>query len=330
MNVGPLSNNKRQQKGFTLIELLVVIAIIAILIALLVPAVQKVREAAARTQCTNNLKQMGLALHQCHDVEKAFPSGGWGWAWIGCPGQGLGPHQPGGWLYCVLPYVEQGELVDSCKGVTGSAFTTAVERLMDTPVAVFNCPSRRNGGPYPCPGGAGSYNCADTTGTIYSIGTPPLMARTDYAGCCGDNTTDEISGGPSAGSGAKINTLYSQVTPATQYTGVFYQGSKVNISQITRGTSNTFLIGEKQMNPSLYYTGNDPGDNECMYVGMDNDISRSTNALPQPDHWGTTSDLNFGSPHPDGLNMLMCDGSVQFMNYGMPISVWGPMGRINP
>src|SRR3954468_2362390 len=107
----------RARRGFTLIELLVVIAIIAILIALLVPAVQKVREAAARTQCINNLKQIGLAMQMNHDTVKAFPSGGWGWNWIGCPGQGTDPKQPGGWLYNVLPYVEQGNLRNSTSGL---------------------------------------------------------------------------------------------------------------------------------------------------------------------------------------------------------------------
>src|SRR5947207_12126668 len=99
-----------RRDGFTLIELLVVIAIIAILIGLLLPAVQKVREAAARTQCLNNLKQMGIGLHSCHDTNGYFPSGGWGWNWMGDPDRGSGKRQPGGWVFCILPYVEQQQL----------------------------------------------------------------------------------------------------------------------------------------------------------------------------------------------------------------------------
>src|SRR5947208_1320984 len=98
------------RRGFTLIELLVVIAIIGVLLGLLFPAVQKVREAASRLQCANNLKQIGLALHNSHDTYRRFPSGGWGWAWVGMSDRGTGPDQPGSWIYNVLPHVEQGNL----------------------------------------------------------------------------------------------------------------------------------------------------------------------------------------------------------------------------
>ena len=105
------STLRRRQAGFTLIELLVVIAIIAILIALLVPAVQKVREAAAITQCRNNLKQMGLAFHNYHDANKAFPSGGLTWSCNARTFNGSVPaihdSQVWGWGFQILPYIEQ-------------------------------------------------------------------------------------------------------------------------------------------------------------------------------------------------------------------------------
>src|SRR5205085_2945310 len=97
--------------------------IIAILIALLVPAVQKVREASSRTQCQNNLKQIGLAIHNNVDLIKAFPSGGWGWNWVGVPDRATGPDQPGGWLYNILPYIEQGNVRKLGVGQTGVNLT---------------------------------------------------------------------------------------------------------------------------------------------------------------------------------------------------------------
>jgi prepilin-type N-terminal cleavage/methylation domain-containing protein/prepilin-type processing-associated H-X9-DG protein len=295
----------RARRGFTLIELLVVIAIIGILIALLLPAVQRAREAANRTRCGNNLRQMGLGAHNHESVHGILPTGGWGWLWIGDPDRGADKRQPGGWVYNILPFVEQPALYRLGEGKPDSEKFAINKTRMRMPLSIFNCPTRRNGGPYPNPWNVYYKNAAN-----------PLteLARTDYAACAGDQPGNEYGGGPNSLQHGDTTFNWPKLD---YYTGVVFVRSEIRFAQITNGTSNTFLFGEKYLKPEDYHTGGDGGDNESMYVGMDNDTQRVTFGPPLQDKLGHGSTTQFGSKHPGGLNMLYCDASVHFIGYSI-------------
>ncbi|MEZ6072737.1 MAG: DUF1559 domain-containing protein [Pirellulales bacterium] len=313
-----------KQKGFTLVELLVVIAIIGILIALLLPAVQAAREAARRSQCINNLRQMAIGALNHESTHRILPSGGWGSEWLGDPDRGVGNDQPGGWVYNLLPFIEQQQIHDLGKGVSSASVKkTYVTQMVGTPIPMFNCPSRRAPLAYP-------HN------KVYFIyGAMKQAARSDYGANTGDYGWVEWSAGPGvAALDPGFNWQEKFLGPANiqlkNFTGTLYGYTEIRLAQIKDGTSSTYLYGEKYTNPQNY-TQIGPGDDQTMYDGLTDDNCRQTNwdnvnrqgATPRQDTPGYNTSGIFGSAHAGGWNAVLVDGSVHTLSY----SIDGEMHR---
>jgi prepilin-type N-terminal cleavage/methylation domain-containing protein len=278
------------RSGFTLVELLVVIAIIGVLVALLLPAVQAAREAARRTYCTNNLKQMGIAFHNHHDTNGFLPHGGAGWTLPptyvnGVPQVGL--TQVTGWGFQILPFLEQNALWE------GAGKTTDVQRqiqVISTPVAAFFCPTRRPPKAHPV-----TSNWYDPPGSF-------AHAPSDYAGA----TTSSNGGNKGM---------------------IVRHGSLVSFAACIDGTSNTMIVGEKRLdlrNLGSYQSD----DNEGYTTGWDHDMIRFTHLAPMKDWrngsgWG---EQRFGASHPGGFNVLMTDSSVRFISYTIDLTTFDRLG----
>lgn len=282
---------KQLKRGFTLIELLVVIAIIAVLIALLLPAVQQAREAARRSQCKNNMKQIGLALHNYHDSLKYFPPG-------------LAPCAPGvgysGWVSSagltghslfasILPYIDQAPLYNNLNwNVIGvdydnSSPDTVHRTMIQNPLPIYLCPSSPTGALI-------TYNVC-------------VQAVTQYVG---------IAGSTPAGTGAT--------------SGTFYRRSSVNIAKMSDGTSNTMIVGEysglskTQTNTqalnhrtgTAWYGGYDDGS-VTLIMGAYKSVAFAPNSAVAS--WTSpTYNQPLKSAHVGGFHALMGDGSTRFIS----------------
>jgi prepilin-type N-terminal cleavage/methylation domain-containing protein len=310
----------RSPKGFTLVELMVVIAIIGILVALLLPAVQAVRESARQTVCRNNLKQLGLALNQHVAAQGCFPSCGWGYGWTGDADRGYGVHQPGGWCYNVLAYIEQDALRQLGAGLSASQkMSQTAPQLNAGVVPQFICPSRR-----PVMG----YPVTEVTSQNAVAGT--VCAKVDYGGNAGTTVTT-FYGPSSLTSGDDPSWWASNAAWTNTENGIIYLRSQVLPAHITDGLSNTFAIGEKYLDPDEYLNGSAPADNDAAYEGHDWDILRWAYQQdpPIPDTAGVDNSTAFGSAHSAGVYFLFCDGAVRLITYGVDPTIYSRLGGRN-
>ncbi len=285
------SRIRTRRSGFTLIELLVVIAIIAILIGLLLPAVQKVREAANRMSCTNHLKQMGLAFHNHHETIQAFPSGGTTWTipptYVTTGQPATGPTQLGGWGFQVLPYMEQDNV---WRGGGGGSIDQCQITAIGAKIKTFFCPSR------------GQPRLLPPTGAWYGPGGSYPHAQTDYAGSNSENTGVVRYG---------------------------YVGTRM--ADILDGTSSTIMVGEKRMDKRyLGQYQSDDNEGYTSGWDHDTIRFTSPSYPPAPDTnngagWG---EQKFGSSHPGGFQVVFADGSVRSVKFSIDPTLFSYLGNM--
>jgi prepilin-type N-terminal cleavage/methylation domain-containing protein/prepilin-type processing-associated H-X9-DG protein len=284
---------RAHRRGFTLIELLVVIAIIAVLIGLLLPAVQKVREAAARSKCTSHLSQIGLALQNYHDVNKYFPAGytsgiagaadtGPGWAWAAF----------------ILPQIEQSALYSTIRfdqpienGVNAGARVTSV--------SIYICPS-------------------DTASQTWTT------SKYTASGALGTTICDVASANYAAVYGLSDPSV-GIADPADAAEGCFFRNSKIGIKDITDGTSTTFLVGERsvQMGPATW-VGSVTGAQvyTAGFGPVEDGPGMTLGQAKRPPGAGNQEVNEYSSRHSGGANFLFADGHVAFISGGIDPAIY--------
>ena len=308
--------------GFTLIELLVVIAIIGVLVGLLLPAVQAAREAARRTQCVNNLKQIGIAIHNYESSNGCIPPG-----YLTGPGVGFRDSQTGdwgpgwGWLTTLLPGVEQGNLYNATN-INLTCWDPANTTSVKISIQVYLCPSAAN-----------RESTVGVTDIDMNRWQGAVFGRANYVHNVGAN---DIWSAP-----ATVN--YED--PVKGANGVMYRNSHNTFASVSDGLSNTVAAGERSPNlADAVWPGVVPGgkhysygafassgtggtginyDNAGSYVGANSGPSIYENPQiihPPNSQIGHTDEMY--SLHPGGANVLFCDGSVRFIKESIRLSIW--------
>jgi prepilin-type N-terminal cleavage/methylation domain-containing protein len=291
-----------RRPAFTLVELLVVIAIIGILVSLLLPAVQAARESARRTQCTNNLKQMLLAVQTHHDQYKYLPMGGsFPWPDISKNAQGaieILDKQNMGWMFQILPFMEQ-------KNVWELGNLQPVREMR---IDAYFCPSRR------------------FTARNDKIILNDYVAATP-SNSLGLNLTQSLWTGDTAGAGHdEIWTIMD-----FKFSGAIIRrtltGRPISLAALTDGTSNVLVLSEKRVGVDRY-DGPSWHDDRGWTDGWDPDTIRSTSVVPKKDARNSTvSGYEFGSAHPAGIVSAFADGSVRPISYNVDLILFNRLGH---
>ncbi|MGL4512720.1 MAG: DUF1559 domain-containing protein, partial [Lacipirellulaceae bacterium] len=295
-------------------------------------AVQAAREAARRAQCTNQLKQIGLAYANHEATHKFFPSGGWGGGWVGDPNEGVGRSQPGGWVFAILPFIEETQIASMGQGAaTPQQRFSELARRDAQVVAALNCPTRRDAKAYP--------NTLNKKPV--NAGVALAHARTDYAANAGTMSQIENFNAPTGGGPFKKEDLLDgtfKIPTSKCHDGVSINFSQMRVAQITDGTSKTYAVGERYIDPNHYEDGAHFANDWSMYSGLQNDTYRTAyfNAVSGagypvlPDTPGSDFSNSFGSAHPAGANFVFCDGSVQLVPFDVePLVHWRAASRFD-
>jgi hypothetical protein len=296
-----------------------------VLIALLLPAVQAARDAARRTQCIDNVKNIALGAINHVDTIGHFPSGGWGYRWVGDPDRGYDDRQPGGFFYNILPFIEQENLHEMGQGLGNGSPTNekgkVLLKMIQTPIPVYTCPTRRP---------SKSFGVRTNRDWMYNTWKPGANRagedtgygwfKTCYAASGGTTGAGMGAGPPSHEAGDKLGS-----GGITGSNGVGGARSAVMPQHIVDGLSNTYMCGEKNINATDYYSeeGADFGDDEPALGGDDMDMWKvgSCTNPPAQDEMGVYRSVSWGGPHPSVFTMAMCDGSVHLISYDIELEV---------
>jgi hypothetical protein len=263
-----------------------------------------------------------------HEHLRGFlPTGGWGGVWAGDPDRGFDTRQPGGWAFNILPHVEEAALRDLGSGLT-DANAKADQALMRlaTPLSIFTCPSRRAATTWRLASTKAALNLTAVPTTVSR--RPATVVRGDYAANMGSGVPpNDYRGGGSFGP-ATFADIFSDADWRLQFgpptDGLIFRRSRIRLKEITDGLSQTYLLGEKYVDPSLLAAGTSDDDDQCLYSGHDRDVLRTACTPPYRDrpgfdpkhvHGSSPAPVAFGSGHPDSCGMALADGSVQAADY---------------